>query len=190
MKHPFQITEYKPLWKNLFQLEKIKLEEVFGDSLCSIHHIGSTAIPFTAAKPEIDLLLVVKDDKMLPKFNPFLEKLGYRVRGECLDSGGTKGRFYYSKDQDNRRTHKMHICQQGHPEIMSKLLFVKYLNEHKETAQAYAELKIHLSKKYNYGQNIEKYLEGKTAFILDILEKAKKKYEPISYAYFCSDEIN
>lgn len=185
MKRPFSLVSYDPNWEVLFEEEKGALLTIFGEKVCCIHHIGSTAISSTFAKPEIDMLGVIQDDTLLPNFDPFLEKLGYRVRGECLDSGGTPGRFYYSKDQNNRRTHKLHICQKGHPDIMAKLLFVKYLNEHPQAAQAYAELKIQLSKKYNYGKQIEKYLQGKSDFILTTLEKANEKYKGIRYEYFC-----
>lgn len=176
MKQKFAIKAYNPYWKTLFLQEKAKLSKIFTANLISIHHIGSTAIPHTKAKPEIDILLVVKDDSNISSYDKSIEALGYVVRGECLDSGGTPGRYYYSKDTDQVRTHKLHICQIGHPEIMAKLLFVKYLNEHREAAIAYAALKTQLSKTYNYGQNIEKYLDGKTDFINEVLQKARQEY--------------
>lgn len=186
MKKEFKISPYQAVWKSMFQAEKEQLLTIFGDQVNSIHHIGSTAIPTTQAKPEIDLLLVIKDDSHLSTYDKDMEALGYRVRGECLDSGGTPGRYYYSKDIDRIRTHKLHICQVGHPEIMAKLLFVKYLNEHEEAAIAYAELKQKLSLSYNYGRGIDKYLAGKTDFILKVLKLAGKKYETLTYEDFLS----
>ena len=116
--------------------------------LNSIHHIGSTAIPNTNAKPEIDILIVVKDISTLSDYDKPIKKLGYVVRGECLDKGGTSGRFYYSKDVNKKRTHKLHICQIGHPDILRFLLFVKYLNDHEDMAKRYSKIKTELSKNY------------------------------------------
>ncbi|MFT4567760.1 MAG: GrpB-like predicted nucleotidyltransferase (UPF0157 family), partial [Saprospiraceae bacterium] len=78
--------------------------EIFGENLNSIHHIGSTAIPNTKAKPEIDILIVVKEVSNLAKYNELIKELGYTIRGECLENGGTPGRFYYSKNTNNKRT--------------------------------------------------------------------------------------
>lgn len=184
MKKKFEIVKYDPIWRTKFQREKERLEEVFKDNIFSIHHIGSTAIPNTKAKAEIDILLVVKTDSNISRFDFAIEKLGYKVRGECLENGGTPGRFYYSKDIKNIRTHKLHVCKIGHEEILKKLIFVKYLKDHSEEAENYASLKIDLAKEYNYGRNFEKYLSGKSNFIVKILEKAFKKYNGLKYEDF------
>ena len=185
MKQKFKLVAYSPKWKTAYLAEKKELIKIFKPLLQSIHHIGSTAIPSSKAKPEIDILVVLKDTSSLSKFDNPIKDLGYRVRGECLENGGTPGRFYYSKDIDNIRTHKLHVCKLGHHEIMEKLLFVKYLNEDQESANRYSELKVRLSQKYNYGNHIEKYLEGKGDFIKSIIKKAQLKYKGISYQDFC-----
>ncbi len=184
MKQEFEILDYNSTWKEMYLNEKEQLVKIFEENLDSIHHIGSTAIPNTKSKPEIDILIVVKEDSFLSKYNKLIKELGYVVRGECLENGGTPGRFYYSKDMKNRRTHKLHICKVGHPEILSKLIFVEYLKGHEETAIEYANLKTTLSRKYNYGRNIEKYLAGKNGFIRKVLAKARKENKEMKYEDF------
>ena len=184
MKQEFEILEYDPLWREKFSDEKENLVKIFGDNLNSIHHIGSTAIPNAKAKPEIDILLIVKEDSNLTFYNIKLEELGYVVRGECLDKGGTPGRFYYSKNTNNKRSHKLHICKTGHSEILPKLMFVKYLNDHIEMAEEYSDLETRLSKNYNYGRDFEKYLAGKSDFVKNVLEIAAKEYKEIKYEDF------
>jgi GrpB-like predicted nucleotidyltransferase (UPF0157 family) len=56
-----QISEYDNEWPNRFTAEKARIEAVFGSKAVDIHHVGSTAVPGLAAKPEIDLLVVVSD---------------------------------------------------------------------------------------------------------------------------------
>ena len=175
MKQKFKISKHDYNWKKIYLNEKKELEKIFCDDLDSIHHIGSTAIPNTKTKPEIDILIVVKDNSSLPSFHNSLKNLGYVSRGECLDNGGSPGRFYFSKDVNYIRTHKLHVCQKEHPDIMRFLLFVKYLNDHKDIAIKYSRLKTDLSIKYNYGQNIEKYILGKSEFIENVLVKAFKE---------------
>ena len=178
------IVNYNPEWNELFIKEKNKLERIFGDLVCSIHHVGSTAIKTSKAKPEIDILIVVNDNSNLSEYDKQMIDLGYRVRGECLKQGGIPGKYYYSKRVVNIKTHKVHICQKGHKEIMNMLLFVRYLNEHSKQGKYYADLKRELSKKYDYS-DIAKYLEEKGVFIKNVLEKAKKEYKTIR----CSDFI-
>lgn len=185
MKQPFKIIKYTPAWKQAYEAEKSSLIKILRDYVVSVHHIGSTAILHTRAKPEIDILVVVGDTSNLSSYDAGLEDLGYNVRGECLDSGGTPGRFYYSKDVNKIRTHKVHICGLGHSEIMDKLLFVKYLNEHSTSAKEYGDLKVGLSGLYNYGRGIDQYLEGKTQFVKEVLEKAKQEYDGVTYDDFC-----
>ena len=185
MSREINIVDYNPEWSNLFAKEKEKLERIFGDLICSIHHVGSTAIKTTKANPEIDILVVVKDDYGLSKYDEQMIDLGYWVRGECLDTeSGTPGRFYYSKNVNNRRTHKIHICKIGHLNIMEMLLFVKYLNEHSDQGKLYADLKQRLSEKYDYN-NIAKYLKEKRVFIEHISEKAREEHKNIKY-----DDLN
>ena len=175
MKKQFSIVEYNPNWPLEFEIEKKNLELVFGDLVLSINHVGSTAIKSTMAKPEIDILVVLKNDSNITTYDQRISELGYTVRGECLDNGGTKGRYYYSKDQNNVRTHKLHVCRQGHPEILRFLLFKKFLNDHHQYGIEYASIKTSLSKTYNYEKNIIKYLEGKSKFIMKIIELSKEE---------------
>jgi len=183
MSRKINIVDYNPDWNELFAKEKSKLEKIFGDLICSIHHVGSTAIKTSKAKPEIDILIVVNDDSNLSEYDKQMINLGYRVRGECLEQGGIPGKYYYSKRVDNIKTQKVHICKKGHKEIMKMLLFVKYLNEHSNQGRFYADLKRRLSNKYDY-DDITRYLEEKGVFIRDILEKAKKEYKDIGYSDF------
>lgn len=184
MKQEFEIVDYDPSWETLYLTEKKKLVRVFNENLKSIHHVGSSAIPDTKAKPEIDILLVVKEDTNLSMYNKSMEALGYVVRGECLGNGGTPGRFYYSKDIKNKRTHKLHICKIGHSDILPMLVFVHYLSQNKQAAYEYAELKTTLSKQYNYGRNIGKYIAGKSDFISKVLNLAQAESKELCYEDF------
>jgi|GEM_PF-2343587 len=176
MKKPFTLVNYNPNWTIMFEQEKAALQNALGNLIHTIHHIGSTAIKTTKSKPEIDIAIVTVDDSIVINAHPKIERLGYQVRNEMTLPNDKQKHFYYSKDSNNVRTHKLHIYGNGHPDILNQLLFVKYLNENPIVGEDYAKLKVDLSKKYNYGNNILKYIDGKTQFIQTILSDAKLKY--------------
>ena len=185
MVRPIHIVDYNSEWVTLYYDERTKIKEIFGDLALSIHHVGSTAIKTSKAKPEIDIMIVIKDKSNIHECNANMTNLGYRVRGECLDQGGTPGRFYYDKKHNDIKTHKAHILQVGHYDIFNKLLFVKYLNDMPELGKQYAQIKEDLAKKFDYG-DIAKYLTEKGIFIKKCVRDAKAKYSTLTYDDFIS----
>ena len=167
-----EIVEYDPNWPNEYKKESKKLKEVFGDDLFDIHHIGSTSVPNLKAKPIIDSLVIIRDIRRVHKFDKDMISLGYRVRGECLDAGGTPGRFYYSKNTNNKRTHQAHVCEKGHFDIKQKIDFRDYLRAHPKVASDYELLKEKLAKENKNG--MAEYIERKDSFVKNIIVKARE----------------
>src|SRR5678815_885503 len=59
LSQPIRIVEYDPQWAELFEVERKRICTALGSKALSIEHVGSTAVPGLAAKPRIDILLVV-----------------------------------------------------------------------------------------------------------------------------------
>jgi GrpB-like predicted nucleotidyltransferase (UPF0157 family) len=167
------VVDYDPQWIAVFEMEAAMLARIFGQRLADIQHIGSTAVPGPAAKPIIDILIVLDHTDDIESFNSSMEALGYRVRGECLDAPvpGTPGRFYFSKDTNGVRSHHVHICAKGHREILDKLAFRDYLRANESVALAYADLKRRLSVDHQFG-----YMRGKNDFVKAVLVDARRWY--------------
>ncbi|MEK3888416.1 GrpB family protein [Bacillus sp. FSL K6-3431] len=55
---------------------------------------------------------------------------GFKPRGE----NGIKGRMYFIKEKDNKRTHHIHIYQTGTKEMVKHLAFRDYLIEYQYEA--------------------------------------------------------
>src|SRR5438552_3939607 len=53
------IVDYDPHWPDLFAREADRIRSLLGSRALRIEHAGSTSVPGLAAKPIIDLLLVV-----------------------------------------------------------------------------------------------------------------------------------
>lgn len=164
--------DYDPNWPNLYEEEAKALKAIWQDAAISMHHVGSTSVPGLRAKPIIDIMIVIKDRDRVPDYNMQMVEQGYRCRGECLDRGGTPGRYYYSKDIEGMRTHQVHVMQVGHHDIQDKLDFRDYLRAHPDVTAEYASLKTRLISENTSG--IMEYIESKGPFIRKCIKLAKE----------------
>jgi GrpB-like predicted nucleotidyltransferase (UPF0157 family) len=178
------VVDPDPAWNTAFNDEAAALAGIFGNLLVAVHHVGSTAVPGLAAKPIIDILVVLKATDSIARFDEAMRALGYRIRGECLDAEvpGTPGRFYYSKDTQGIRTHHVHACAAGHSEVRDKLAFRDYLRTHPQQGAAYGVLKRRLALDYPH-DNIS-YMRCKDLFVKSVLEDARRWYRPSASGSF------
>jgi GrpB-like predicted nucleotidyltransferase (UPF0157 family) len=56
-----EIVDHDPAWSQRFATHARRIRDALGATARRIEHIGSTAVPGLAAKPIIDILLVVDD---------------------------------------------------------------------------------------------------------------------------------
>jgi GrpB-like predicted nucleotidyltransferase (UPF0157 family) len=77
---PIALVEYDPSWPRLFAREAERIRVVLGDTARCIEHVGSTSVPGLAAKPIIDILLIVANSADEPSYVPQLEAAGYVLR--------------------------------------------------------------------------------------------------------------
>jgi GrpB-like predicted nucleotidyltransferase (UPF0157 family) len=171
-----EVVDYDSNWIGAFHTEAASLNQVFGERLLEIHHVGSTAVPGLCAKPIIDILVVLDNTGNISYFDPAMEAIGYRVRGECLDAliPGTPGRFYFSKETNGVRSHHLHACATGHSEIFDKLAFRDYLRIDEDVAAAYADLKRRAAIDHRF-DNLG-YMRAKDDFVKSVLVKARCWY--------------
>ncbi len=160
-----RIVPYDPAWPGQFEAERRRLANLFDRELVAIHHIGSTAISGTSAKPEIDILVVINDIGKISDFHVGMETLGYRVRGDVMPD-----QHYFTRNVEGRRTHKVHVCGADHYSVAEYLQFRDYLRKHNDVRDAYQALKIELERRNTTG--IAEYLSDKEPFIRDVLARA------------------
>ncbi len=161
------IVDYDERWNESFQVESDKLKTLLSDLLIQTHHIGSTSVTGLAAKPVIDLLLEVTDVSAIDKIQTTITESGYQFWGEY----GLAGRRFLTKGTDPR-THNIHCYDTGNTEVDRHLAFRDYLRTHPGVASEYEDLKKKLAANCNH--NIEKYCQGKDAFIKHHQEHALK----------------
>jgi GrpB-like predicted nucleotidyltransferase (UPF0157 family) len=162
------ISPYDHKWPHAFRDEATRLSRVFGSALRELHHVGSTAVPGLSAKPEIDVLAVVDDVSLAGEWAGPLAKLKYRRGGDL-----SEGHLFYKRDVEGVRTHKIHVCQPGHPKIGEMLNFRDYLRSQDGARREYETLKLQLEQQNTTG--IAEYLQGKEPFIRAALLRAGSK---------------
>ena len=162
------ITDYDDKWPRLYEAEAKRLRPIFGDMCVQMHHVGSTAVEGLAAKPEIDMLVVVSDSSPLDHWQSELLSLNY-CRGRDL----VEGHHFFKRDRGRVRTHKLHICVSGHSQISRMLGIREHLQANPSDCQAYAELKLRLERQNEAG--IAEYLKAKAPFLDELYRKFQTK---------------
>ncbi|MDH7973334.1 GrpB family protein [Sphingomonas sp. AR_OL41] len=156
------IQAYNTEWPRMFATEAEGLRRIFGEALLRLHHVGSTAVPGLAAKPEIDILAVVTSSNALSAWTPSLADRGYGRGGDL-----SPGHHFFKRDVAGVRTHKLHLCVDGHPDEREKLRFRDHLRGHSADRDTYGAFKLALEADNKTG--IAEYLQQKAPFIQAIM---------------------
>lgn len=153
-------------WEKEFLLEKERIQEVIGQNILAVHHIGSTAVKHLSAKPIIDIAIEVKGFQDGEKCVTALETLGYSYKGTNV----LPDRYYFNKGEP--RTHQIHMYQSGNKYLLEQLDFRDYMRNNETARIQYIKLKQELSTVNK--NNKHKYTDDKTNFVKSILENIKK----------------
>jgi GrpB-like predicted nucleotidyltransferase (UPF0157 family) len=163
---PIQIVDYDPRWPRLFEREAERIQAALGDRVLSIEHVGSTSVPGLAAKPRIDVLLVVADSADESAYVPALEAAGYVLR--IREPDWYEHRVFKGPDMDIN----LHVFSPGCPEIDRMLLFRDRLRSNASDRRLYERTKRELARRdWKYTQN---YADAKTAVVEEILARARR----------------
>lgn len=160
------VTEYNPLWPQLYRQEAEQIRAILRDNCVAIHHIGSTAVVGLCAKPVIDIMPVVVSLARVDAQKKAFEAIGYEVLVEF----GIAGRRYLRKGGDER-THQLHIFEQGADEQIERHLALRdYLRAHPQDAAVYGRLKRQLAQQFPW--DIESYCDGKDDLVRKLEQAA------------------
>ena len=160
-----QIVDYDPEWPRLFEREARRVQDTLGNRVLLIEHVGSTSVPGLAAKPKIDVLLVVADSADEQAYVPALEAAAYVLR--IREPDWYEHRMLKGPDTDIN----LHVFSSGCPEIDRMLLFRDWLRSHGADRRLYERTKRELaSLDWKYTQN---YADAKTAVVEEILARAR-----------------
>jgi GrpB-like predicted nucleotidyltransferase (UPF0157 family) len=161
---PIELVDYDPDWPRLFDLEAEKIRAALGDRALGLEHAGSTAVPGLAAKPIIDIVLMVADSADEEAYVPALEAAGYELT--IREPDWHEHRLLQGSDPSVN----MHVFSAGSPEIERVTAFRDHLRANETDRELYERTKRELSQRtWTYTQD---YADAKTAVVEDIIARA------------------
>ena len=159
---PIQVVEYNPEWAGQFRQLSDRIWPFVRDVALEIEHVGSTAVPGLAAKPVIDLDVVIASLRDVPLIVARLAQQGYEHQGNLA----IEDREAFQAPE-NQPPHHLYVCSRQSMALRNHLVLRDHLRAHPADVAAYSRLKKQLA--LQCGSDIGRYVAGKTGFILSIL---------------------
>jgi GrpB-like predicted nucleotidyltransferase (UPF0157 family) len=175
-----KVVPYEPSWSEHFQRIRSQLENVLTDvPIIAIEHIGSTSVPGLAAKPIIDIDIIVSPTwfpsaASVLSFNgytyhpepPYMDRMSFRYNAHIHDSGASKA----SEDGDIRRA--VYLNMPCSSQLRKHILSRYILRNNEGLRKEYGDLKLHLSRRKH--ESIGHYGTAKSSILRTILEKGER----------------
>ncbi|MBO4639368.1 MAG: GrpB family protein [Treponema sp.] len=154
------VVPYDEKWKFRFEEIAGELRAALGELALSIEHVGSTSVPGLAAKPIIDIDVVIEDESVLPAVIGALAKIGYQHKGNL----GIPGREAFGYEgKTHLMEHHLYVCTKGSPELRRHVSFRDYLRGHPEAVKEYSRIKEEAARLFPH--DIDGYINHKGTVI-------------------------
>jgi GrpB-like predicted nucleotidyltransferase (UPF0157 family) len=160
-KREIKISDYDPDWPKKFEQHSKRIADALGDTALRIEHIGSTSVPGLAAKPIIDILVVVQNSADESAYLAQLEAAGYVLR--VREPEWNEHRMFRTPEKDVH----VHIYSVSCPEIQRNLTFRDRLRHNSDDRSRYEQTKRELSA--IEWPDMNAYAEAKTEVIESII---------------------
>jgi len=156
-----KIISYDSEWPKKFETHAKVIAAALGGSALRIEHVGSTSVPGLAAKPIIDILVVVPDSADESAYLSQLEAAGYVLR--VREPEWNEHRMFRTPD---RGVH-VHVYSAGCSEIQRTLTFRDRLRRNTDDRRRYEQTKRELAEREWPDMNA--YADAKTEVIESII---------------------
>jgi GrpB-like predicted nucleotidyltransferase (UPF0157 family) len=162
------VSEYDPLWPIQFEELKALIWPKVEAYALAFEHVGSTSVPELAAKPVIDIDIIIENSSKLPEIVEALSNLGYIHRGNL----GIEGREAFKLVDSGRALpkHNLYVCLNNCIALRNHIALRDHLRSNAEDRDEYIRIKRELAVKFP--NSLNEYCEGKTTFVLGILHKS------------------
>jgi len=160
-----KIVDYDPDWPKKFKAHARVIADALGASALRIEHVGSTSVPGLAAKPVIDILVVVADSADESAYLPQLEAAGYVLR--VREPDWNEHRMLRTPERDVH----VHVYSAGCQEIQRLLTFRDRLRRSADDRSRYERTKRELAAREWPDMNA--YADAKTEVIESILAASR-----------------
>ncbi len=158
-----EVVPYDEGWPAQYDGVAARVRAALGDRVRLLEHVGSTSVPGLAAKPVIDVNLVVADSGDEAAYVPALEAAGFVLR--IREPDWEQHRVLALEDPNTN----LHVFSPGSAEPARTRMFRNWLRDHPDDREAYAALKTELARE-GFAEVMD-YNNHKAALVYDIYEK-------------------
>jgi GrpB-like predicted nucleotidyltransferase (UPF0157 family) len=164
-----EVLDYAPEWPTWFEQVRDHVWPAVADLARRIDHVGSTSVPGLAAKPIIDMDIVVASSDQVRPVIERLATVGYRWMGDL----GIVGREAFEPVAVARDLprHHLYLVIENSQAHLDHVLLRDLLRDDPESRQRYAEVKRRSAAAANH--DIEAYGTAKSPFITTLLARAR-----------------
>lgn len=157
-----EVVDWSPRWAEQFEEVAVVLGRALADVRSArVEHVGSTSVPGLAAKPILDVDVVVEPGEEAAAVAA-LESVGYVHRGDL----GVVGREAFHAPGDPRRN--VYVCTAGTANVRNHLAVRDVLRRRADLREAYDAVKRALAA--DPDMDIDTYIAGKSAVLQEVLE--------------------
>lgn len=149
-------------WPTVYHLLAAELLPALPESVVTVEHVGSTAVPGLAAKPILDIAVGVRAGADPSEASRALEDFGFLRRGDA--EGAELDRNFGFELVDRVRLVNAHLVRYAGREWMQYVRFRDRLRADVHARDEYAGIKSDLAGRFSSDR--QAYLAGKAAFVL------------------------
>ena len=160
---PVTLCEYDAAWPDRYALIEQRIRCALADGV-RIEHVGSTSVPGLAAKPIIDVLLVVPDSSVESEYVPAMVQQGFILK--IREQDWHEHRMF---NADFAVTN-VHVLSTGCEEIERMLAFRDRLRSHADERRLYEREKRRLAAKT--WRHTQHYADAKSEVVEAIIARA------------------
>jgi GrpB-like predicted nucleotidyltransferase (UPF0157 family) len=159
-----ELADWNSEWDSSYLAEAARIRAALRGAVVELHHVGSTSVPGLAAKPILDILLLVEDSSVEGTYAPALQAVGYSFH--LREPHWHEHRlFKLDKPKVN-----LHVFSAGSSEALRMLAFRNWLRNHPEDRNLYEATKRQLAaRQWAYVQD---YADAKSTVVQAILQRA------------------
>ena len=162
------VSEYAPAWPAWFEAVYSHVWPAVADIAVRVDHVGSTSVPDLAAKPIIDMDIVVASGDDVPPVVERLRKLGYRWRGDL----GVVGREAFSSlRREALPPHHLYLVVENNKAHIDHWLFRDVMRDDADVRRRYGALK-QSNVELSHG-DMDVYVAAKAQFVAELLTRAR-----------------
>jgi len=161
-----EVVPYDPTWPVRFEEVRQYLLGILPAMEVRVEHVGSTSVPGLAAKPILDIDIVLQNGADFLEVKALLELDGYCHIG---DLGITGREAFKNQDKPQLMRHNLYVLTADADELRRHLTFRDWLRSHPQDREAYAQVKIAAARQFP--DDISAYIDAKSDVILDIYKR-------------------